>query len=548
MLAAQVSSLIARVRWVAGVDLVAGLLIALVAVLRVAYLLGDCPLELAADEAHYWDWSRHLDWSYYSKGPLVAWLIRASCELFGSLSQQLVGSPLLAIRVPAIACQTLALVGIYLLAKRVAGDGPTALFTLFCFASLPVMAAGGTVMTIDAPYCCAWTWACYFGHAAVVDGQARAWPMLGATLAIGILAKYTMLVWIPSAVMFMVATPGYRHHLRQRGLWIALSIAGLAALPILVWNARNGWVTFLHVGTQAGGNATQWRWMGPIRYVGEQAGLLLFFWFFAWVGAMWATRPGVATDPSRRWLWWMSAPMFGVFLLVSLRTPGQINWPIAAYAGGMILAADWWLSRWRAGSAGYRRFAGGFLAVTCLAGFVASFLLHQPAVARPILAVVSGPATAEHPVPMRRFDPTARLRGWRTLAQAVDDVRRELIAAGEPEPVITAAFWTLPGELGVYCEGHPEVYCIGSPLAQRMSQYDLWRPNPAWDPQEFAGRTMIFVGDMADPVEAAFEAVGPSRYVEHREEGRLINYWWVTVGRGYRGFGPPDVWVPRMKY
>ena len=27
---------------------------------------------------HYWDWSRHLDWSYYSKGPLVAWLIRGS--------------------------------------------------------------------------------------------------------------------------------------------------------------------------------------------------------------------------------------------------------------------------------------------------------------------------------------------------------------------------------------------------------------------------------------------------------------------------------------
>ena len=41
------------------------------------------PYDLAPDEGHYWDWSRHLDWSYYSKGPLIAWIIRAGCEVFG---------------------------------------------------------------------------------------------------------------------------------------------------------------------------------------------------------------------------------------------------------------------------------------------------------------------------------------------------------------------------------------------------------------------------------------------------------------------------------
>jgi len=46
---------------------------------RLGYLIYDCPLDLAPDEAHYWHWSQRLDWSYYSKGPLVALLIRASC-------------------------------------------------------------------------------------------------------------------------------------------------------------------------------------------------------------------------------------------------------------------------------------------------------------------------------------------------------------------------------------------------------------------------------------------------------------------------------------
>src|SRR4051794_41194416 len=48
------------------------------------YLTHDCPIDLSGDEAHYWDWSRQLDLSYYSKGPLVAYLIRASCAAFGA--------------------------------------------------------------------------------------------------------------------------------------------------------------------------------------------------------------------------------------------------------------------------------------------------------------------------------------------------------------------------------------------------------------------------------------------------------------------------------
>ena len=47
------------------------------------YLTHSCPIDLSGDEAQYWDWSRHLDLSYYSKGPMVAYIIRASCALLG---------------------------------------------------------------------------------------------------------------------------------------------------------------------------------------------------------------------------------------------------------------------------------------------------------------------------------------------------------------------------------------------------------------------------------------------------------------------------------
>src|SRR5436853_403645 len=78
---------------------------------------------------------------------------------------------------------------------------------------------------------------------------------------------------------------------------------------------------------------------------------------------------------------------------------------------------------------------------------------------RPVLAALAGPPTPGRPLPMRRFDPSCRLRGWPTLGVAVNDVVNRLRAGGE-EPVIAAGSWVLPGELGVYCAGHPIVHSV----------------------------------------------------------------------------------------
>src|SRR3981081_4590877 len=93
----------------------AAFMILLSAGLHIGYLASDSALDLAPDEAHYWDWSRHLDWSYYSKGPLVAYLIRGGCELIGPWVSQAGWSPAFAVRAPAVVCGSLLLVSVYVL-------------------------------------------------------------------------------------------------------------------------------------------------------------------------------------------------------------------------------------------------------------------------------------------------------------------------------------------------------------------------------------------------------------------------------------------------
>jgi len=168
--------------------LIAAVLILGAAGLHVAYLASDTALDLAPDEAHYWDWSRHLDWSYYSKGPLVAWLIRGSCELLGPWAEATTGTLMPAIRMPAVLCGSLLLLAMYILTVQVFGREGLAAFVVLFALTIPLLVAGSTLMTIDSPYTCCWAWALVLGHRAVFRGCGWAWPLLGVIVGLGILA------------------------------------------------------------------------------------------------------------------------------------------------------------------------------------------------------------------------------------------------------------------------------------------------------------------------------------------------------------------------
>ena len=49
--------------------------LAVLLVLRLAFN-GLSPLNLYADEAQYWRWGDTLDWGYYSKPPMIAWVMK----------------------------------------------------------------------------------------------------------------------------------------------------------------------------------------------------------------------------------------------------------------------------------------------------------------------------------------------------------------------------------------------------------------------------------------------------------------------------------------
>ncbi len=96
----------------------------------------------------------------------------------------------------------------------------------------------------------------------------------------------------------------------------------------------------------------------------------------------------------------------------------------------------------------------------------------------------------------------------------------------------------MPGELGVYCQGHPQVYSFGLAVGDRHSQYDLW-DNPIDNPRPFLGRTFLVVGVYdSEELRAAFDSVAMAGKVMNMSDGQPLGAWPLLICRGYKGITP----------
>lgn len=516
-------------------------LILLSALFHLGYLWIRCPIEISTDEAHYWDWSRHLDWSYYSKGPLVAWLIWLNCELFGPLSENLTGSLMAGLRTSAVFFGAGILLALHHLARVTFASPKTAFILVAIALSLPPVHVVSLLLTIDSPYCCIWACALVTARKAIVtpSGSDLPWWLLtGALVGIGILAKYTMVLFAASLFLALLSHPEWRAKLTRPAPWVGVTIAILFCSPILFWNMANGWVTFRHVGNLAGvaKETPGIHWLGPVRYLGGQAALLLFFWFGIWVSALFSGKNRNPQNPSRYFLWIMSWPVFAVFLAFSPKTGGgEINWPITAYLSALPLVASiverWWNFR---GRPEFRVLRSATLITVALGVCLTLFMLYSSS-SYPVLSLLAGKPGASNPTPLRRFDPTCRLKGWKSLATKMDSLFQAEENSHPGETILCGNRWSTTGILGFYCQNHPQAFCLGPVLGDRHSQYDFWE-NPFDNPDKFKGKTFLVVDGVENALAPAFGSIEPPIEHIHLENGEPIARWTILICRNFKGF------------
>lgn len=533
---------------------------------NLTFLYHNCPFDLTEDESHYWLWSKHLAWGYYSKGPGIALIIHVAIVVGRWFGVAHATMPV--IRTPAVLFAFVSGLASFILARRMFRDDRAGLMLMVLSAGMPVFAVGSLLMTIDSPMYLSWAlaslcvWLAVEPHrgadgAILEEPDRRAswfWLYLAGLLAgLGILCK-PIPIFLPPSLAFSAL---FNRYLRQRlATWhslVAVLIMLVIQIPTLVWNSDHNWVMFRHIGGE-GGLERHFNLLKHLEhipaqvaiYVGSQAGICAGIVFvlliLAFVDAVKKCRLQANSAAVAHWVFLLSLalPLFGFYFLLSFWTKVEPNWPAAGYFSAMILLAGIATERWN--NARENKYYRRWLVTAVAFGFCLYVLAENTQRFYPLVAHLD--PTGKR-FPAVRWDPAFRLHDLRIRGLAVSKVRLSMWPGHGPLPLVISDRWDEASSLAFYLPDHPFVYCIESLTGARESQFNLWpgidQTNPATGKLRFLGRNAVLIGWFSEAqlkqiVLPAFAHVGKMQMIPLYYHGVFMKNLALWKCYGFKGF------------
>jgi len=310
------------------------LFLALFTLLRLA-LIGR--FDLSPDEAYYWTWSRHLDWAYFDQGPMIALVIRFFTGVIGNATEW-------SVRLGAVVLSVFSAVMFFDLLKRMFCSTTTAWLGFLGMQSALLFNAGSVLMMHDSIMVCFWIAALWAFYRAFFESWTAGMYLGALALGLGALAKYSMALFVPCLLLFLLFSPVHRIWWRSPHLYLGGSLTLLLISPLVIWNAGHGAASFGHIAALGGAHQAlvlSWKTVGE--YLSGQLGVMtpvlgaLAWWapVYAWV--IWKNNQ--TWGPRYLFLACFSAPVLFFFLLLSCHSSVYANWPAPAYVGALGLVA-----------------------------------------------------------------------------------------------------------------------------------------------------------------------------------------------------------------
>jgi hypothetical protein len=373
-----------------GPGIIAGILMIATALRLMALAAETYPLY--GDEAQYWAWGQTLDWGYFSKPPLVAWLIRATTTLIGDREFGVrLASPILHGGTAYL---------IYLAGSRLY-DRKAGFWGALIYVSLPAVTVSSMLMTTDVPLLFFWALGLACLTQALETNGWRAWIGLGVAIGLGLLSKYAMALFVLSAALYLVTAR--RDALANRRLWASLALGVVLYLPNLAWNWSHGLATFKHTAANADLGGSLFHLHAFFEFVASQFGVFGPVTFLVLLGLMVRPLLRPRIDDKSWFLLCFALPTLLLYFALALLSRAHANWAAPAYVSASLLVAAW-LEQTK-----LRRSA--LIGTLALHALVAGVIYNYQATAR-LLGIE---LTANN-------DPFTRLKGGRELGRAVSDL------------------------------------------------------------------------------------------------------------------------------
>jgi 4-amino-4-deoxy-L-arabinose transferase-like glycosyltransferase len=487
-----------------------------VAASTVARLLCIARLPLGNGEAYYYSWSRFLDWSYYDHPPLVAWMVRVT-TLFGA-------GPAAVHLGPVIASGAFGLLFHRLAARLVRPRA--ALLALVVVTALPVFLASSFIVNPEAPLAPLWV-GFLIAILTMRDSDEPYRPMVaGVLLGFAFLAKYTALLLVPAALVYVAASSPMRRWLRRPSFYAGGLTALFIALPVVTWNEVRGWPSVrLHfverasvsmpvagentvnqlvaISSSGGSGFLQGIARVAVGQAMSYSPLLVPFLVIGLVHTLRRAR----TDDRDLFLtafsWPVLLPLLAAMVIVK---DAEQHWTMVAFLPAAIAAGraidDAWTNARRP-----PLLASAGVALSAVAFLVANIHAHSTVLLRLI--------------PPDKYDPRAdiinELSGWDQVTAAMARA-----ANRSPGPVVLASnHYSLCGRLFFEAHDTPPVYC---PTARRSAFTFFDRQEAPTD-----ATVVVLTSDIHQelPAGLAGRVCSPVDQVEIARGGRTVAHYFV---------------------
>src|SRR6266481_3439590 len=496
--------------------------------------------DLEFDEAHYWMWSERLAPAYFSKGPGIAFAIRASTAVFGANE--------LGVRFfsPLLAAGTSLL--LFYFARRLF-NATAGLWTVIALNVTPIFNIGAFVMTIDALSIFFWLAAMFTFWLAVDTGplKTKYWPLTGLLIGLGFLCKYTDALELVSIVLVLALAPRLRQEFKRPGLYSLLGVFAVCTVPPIVWNQQHAWITLVHLRSR--GSLEHGFGFHPaevLSFLGQHFLAYSPFLFLALAWGVVASWRRVNQHFKVLFLMWFGLPVFLFYLLLSLNKAAAPNWDGLAFLGFGLLAVHFWWEKLEA-------------SVTLRLGAVVAIMVGLT------MSVVALDTDVLHVAgyQFKRSDPSDRMRGWKSATGALEKMRNDLEMKFGEKLFLIADARDRASEISFYLRDkrvkgpdHPPVYI---PESQDMvNQFSFWprydefvelkpgapRPESEVYTEEsginlFVGRDALFIRDgkkrrVPHNIQAGFQSTELVGAIQVSRYGKPLRTWQVFLCRNYR--------------
>ncbi len=446
---------------------------------------------LNSDEAQYWLWSRHPDFSYYSKPPLIAYV--------NYLSTYFLGNTELGIRInPTLVGFILPLVH-YQLAKTLFDDEKIAFWSSIVLFAMPHYHYTSMVFTTDTLVLLFWSLCMLYSWNAIKKDKWKYWILSGLTFGLGMISKYTMVLWGP---LFIIAVSMINKKLlKSPRFYVALFIAFIICIPMLYWNITQKYVGAKHIfglmGMYKSHSGIAHSVLKILEYLGGQVVCVspLFIPVFYAVSRKWKSKTLGNDYQAINFLIIPLLITWSLFLVLSPQK-NEINWTFFSFTSLPLLI----------GYSLVHFFSKNQRVITVsLCGIGILLFLVPSALDRMGIKSLIPP----------KIDLYHKQVGWDKLGENVSEIIN-IKQTGKDKVFIFSNSYHIASELAFYVDGQPQTYCINA--GRRMNQFDLW---PGID--QFSGKGYNAVYVSSEPL--------PGWFRESFEKTELVK----TQKRVYRG-------------